>query len=167
MAVYTERSQQPKRAVPGQAWRAVHDALVSVLAEGGAGGLTGGCYVYLRAFRYTLTEQQWSTVRDSTFFKQQPHLRLPPLDGISNTLRASYRSGHKLYSQFVRTVGGDAVRFFTPRECARIMGFPETFRLSGLGNGHIAEVSQYHALGNAITPPVVQAIARSIVSMIS
>jgi len=40
-------------------------------------------------------------------------------------------------------------RWLTPRECHRIMGFPEAFRCHP--NGMVA----YHQLGNAVTPPII------------
>ena len=73
------------------------------------------------------------------------------VNGRSNTIRSSYRSGYKLYSQFVpmptppssdaaagkkEEEGGEKAgpvpfRFFTPRECARLQGFPDSYSLDG------------------------------------
>jgi len=47
-------------------------------------------------------------------------------------------------------------RFFSPRECARLMGFPEHFPLPQ------AEGVGYRLLGNAVCPPLVGAIAAAI-----
>ena len=47
-------------------------------------------------------------------------------------------------------------RFFSPRECARLMGFPEVFPLPQ------AEGVGYRLLGNAVCPPLVGAIAAAI-----
>jgi DNA (cytosine-5)-methyltransferase 1 len=47
-------------------------------------------------------------------------------------------------------------RFFSPRECARLMGFPERFPLPQ------AEGVGYRLLGNAVCPPLVGAIAAAI-----
>jgi DNA-cytosine methyltransferase len=49
-------------------------------------------------------------------------------------------------------------RFFSPRECARLMGFPEVFPLPQ------AEGVGYRLLGNAVCPPLVGAIAAAIAS---
>jgi site-specific DNA-cytosine methylase len=51
-------------------------------------------------------------------------------------------------------------RFFTVRECARLMGFPDAFDLTGNRNPERA----YHQLGNAVVPPVIAAIGRAIVA---
>ena len=48
-------------------------------------------------------------------------------------------------------------RFFTPRECARLQGFPESFVIEQR-NPH----RWYHQCGNAVSPPVVAKIARQI-----
>ena len=49
-------------------------------------------------------------------------------------------------------------RFFTPREAARLQGFPEDFVLAGVRNHN----RWYAQCGNAVSPPVVQEIAREI-----
>ena len=65
---------------------------------------------------------------------------------------------------------GTRVRFFTRRECARLMGFPEWFRVDldfGVGRAGGATQTQtaidgnrfYAQIGNAVCPPVVTAIA--------
>ncbi|ORY29878.1 S-adenosyl-L-methionine-dependent methyltransferase [Rhizoclosmatium globosum] len=63
----------------------------------------------------------------------------------------------------VKTESGDeralTLRFYSPRECARIMGFPESYRLDHVKN----EGTLYHQLGNAVCPPVVEAIARRVI----
>ena len=125
--------------------------------------------------RYRLSSKQWAEVTRSAFYHKHPEPRVPPTSGAANTLRASYRSGYKLYSQFVvvgdpdpdnddATADTSPVRFFTPRECARLMGFPDTFRVEADG---IEEVSVYHALGNAVTPPIVRAIAKQILQAVA
>ena len=40
------------------------------------------------------------------------------------------------------------LRFYTPRECARLMGFPETFRVGESTNKN----HWYHQCGNAVCP---------------
>lgn len=48
-------------------------------------------------------------------------------------------------------------RFFSPRECARLMGFPEAFQLPTAPEG-IA----YRQLGNAVVPPLIAALGFGI-----
>eukprot|EP00961_Rhodomonas_salina_P204606 2761215-Rhodomonas_salina.1 len=55
-------------------------------------------------------------------------------------------------------------RFLTPVEFRRIMGFPDSFDVSPLyeggGVGHI-----YQVLGNAVVPPVIEAIGREMLRL--
>jgi len=59
--------------------------------------------------------------------------------------------------------GCDGARFFTAREAARLMGFPESFVIPGhpQGNGKDFEMHFrfYHQIGNAVCPPVINAVA--------
>mmetsp|Transcript_12627 Transcript_12627/g.27245 ORF Transcript_12627/g.27245 Transcript_12627/m.27245 type:complete len:162 (+) Transcript_12627:180-665(+) len=58
-------------------------------------------------------------------------------------------------------------RFFTPRECCRLQGFPEDFVLPfNMGDGkqrHL--ISQfYRQIGNAVSPPCAAAAAEDVIS---
>jgi DNA (cytosine-5)-methyltransferase 1 len=65
-------------------------------------------------------------------------------------------------------------RLFTPRECLRIMGFPEQFELPGeepeVENGNVPfsapalARAQYRMIGNAVCPPVIAALAGAVVA---
>lgn len=55
---------------------------------------------------------------------------------------------------------GQNPRFYTPRECARIMGFPDSFVVDDVCK---AENRVYHQLGNAVCPLVIKALGKSIV----
>jgi len=48
------------------------------------------------------------------------------------------------------------VRIFTPRECARLQGFPEWFR------PHENDKQAYKQFGNAVSPPVIREIIKNI-----
>lgn len=54
------------------------------------------------------------------------------------------------------TVSRDCIRRMTPREWARLQGFPDTFKLP------LADVHSYKQLGNSVTVPVIKAIAKNI-----
>ena len=47
-------------------------------------------------------------------------------------------------------------RRVTPRECARLQGFPETFQID------VSDVQAYKQFGNSVAVPVIEAIAREI-----
>ena len=52
-------------------------------------------------------------------------------------------------------------RRLTPRECARLQGFPGTFRI------HAADPKAYRQLGNSVAVPVVRAVAGRVVATLS
>jgi DNA-cytosine methyltransferase len=52
------------------------------------------------------------------------------------------------------------VRFFTERECCRLQGFDDSFEVANYGQMHRA----YHCVGNAVCPPVVRELAKSILA---
>lgn len=52
--------------------------------------------------------------------------------------------------------GGIRVRRLTPRECARLQGFPDSFVIP------VSDTQAYRQFGNAVTVPVVEAIGRKV-----
>lgn len=52
-------------------------------------------------------------------------------------------------------------RLFTPRECARIMGFPESYQLGDAMDRRQCK-ALYPLLGNAVCPPVIAALAAAL-----
>lgn len=75
--------------------------------------------------------------------------------GVCPTLTANMGTGgHNV--PIVRDKNG--IRKLTPRECARIQGFPDSFTLPV----NIATSQLYKQLGNSVTVPVVKAIAEQI-----
>jgi len=125
---------------------------------------------------------------------------LPSLDGVANTVRGTYPKSFNRHSQFVpisgpSTVAGTGMgesatapcgyRLFTPRECARLQGFPDSFVLAASCNAQgegsskggreggcqgtrtvPGEMAQYLGIGNAVSPPVVRAIARAVLDAV-
>lgn len=133
-----------------------------------------------------LTPAQWSKIQPILGASAQR--RVADLNDKARTLVSSYRSGWHRHSELVPpsdcdaeliphasddgpTGGALAVdvgrrpRFFTARECARLMGFPESFVVPGhptreKGAAAFEAYSRfYHQIGNAVCPPVVQALA--------
>jgi len=113
-----------------------------------------------------LTDHQWAKVQEQAYFKQHPGARLLDPQALTQTLQSSYRSGYLLYTQFVPCPSTNP-RFFSPRECARLMGFPEAYllHLSGeaapLARQRVGRL--YRQIGNAVCPPVIAAIVQCIV----
>lgn len=105
--------------------------------------------------------------------QEDPGRRAAMRAGHARTLMSSYKRGYYMHSEFVfppewapRGGGVDdddddaRPRFFTPRECARLQGFPEAFALDGLANIN----RLYHHLGNAVSPPIIAAIGGSMMA---
>lgn len=77
-------------------------------------------------------------------------------DSTSRTLSARY---HKDGSEILIHQGeGRNPRRLTPRECARLMGFPETFQIP------VSDTQAYRQFGNSVAVPVIEMISREIVS---
>eukprot|EP00435_Cladocopium_sp_Y103_P058707 s857_g20.t1 len=125
-----------------------------------------------------LSEAQWTAVqslgpglwiglqemKSSTWQSGGAKLRLAQLDSIARTLTSSYKASFACTAELVDSADDRLVRglqrprFFTRRECARIMGFPEDYVFA---NEH-SENRAYHQLGNAVCPPVIKAVAEEI-----
>jgi DNA (cytosine-5)-methyltransferase 1 len=73
-------------------------------------------------------------------------------DSVTRTLSARY---HKDGSEIlVHQSKGLRPRRLTPRECARLMGFPDTFRIP------VSDTQAYRQFGNSVVMPVMQEVAR-------
>ena len=76
------------------------------------------------------------------------------LNGISRTLSARY---YKDGAEILIPQKDKNPRKLTPRECARLMGFPESFKINKSDN------QAYRQFGNSVVVPIVSLIAKQIV----
>ncbi len=107
-----------------------------------------------------LTDAQWQRVQATPSYQNSSCGRLVNINGSARTLRGRYRSGYQLQSEFVPVPGSDKPRFFTARECARLQGFDDDFIIESDRNStHV-----YKKLGNAVPPPLIHAIAATVLS---
>ena len=76
-------------------------------------------------------------------------------DSVSRTLSARYyKDGSEiLVSQGKRK----RPRRLTPRECARVMGYPDTFKIP------VSDTQAYRQFGNSVVVPVIREVARIVV----
>lgn len=74
-------------------------------------------------------------------------------DPCTRTLSSRY---YKDGSEILLQQDGKNPRLLTPRECARLQGFPEDFKL------HQNKIESYKQLGNAVSVPVVSAIVKQL-----
>ncbi|CAE6721672.1 DNA-cytosine methyltransferase [Paraburkholderia domus] len=73
-------------------------------------------------------------------------------DSVTRTLSARY---HKDGSEILVYQGEQSrPRRLTPRECARLMGFPDTFRIP------VSDTQAYRQFGNSVVMPVMREMAR-------
>ncbi|BBU33376.1 cytosine-specific methyltransferase (plasmid) [Burkholderia sp. THE68] len=73
-------------------------------------------------------------------------------DSVTRTLSARY---YKDGSEILVSQGGRRrPRRLTPRECARLMGFPDTFRIP------VSDTQAYRQFGNSVVMPVMKEVAR-------
>lgn len=76
-------------------------------------------------------------------------------DSVTRTLSARY---YKDGSEILVYQGKKLrPRRLTPRECARLMGFPDTFRIP------VSDTQAYRQFGNSVVMPVIQEVARIMV----
>ncbi len=109
--------------------------------------------------KYTLTDHLWRYLRD---YAERHRAKgngfgygMVDLDGVTRTLSARY---YKDGSEILIPQGeGLNPRRLTPRECARLMGYPEDFRIV------CSDTRAYQQFGNSIVVPVARVLASSIV----
>ncbi|GAB6141454.1 DNA cytosine methyltransferase [Methylosoma difficile] len=79
-------------------------------------------------------------------------------DSVARTLSARY---YKDGSEILVSQGeGKRPRRLTPRECARLMGFPDTFKIP------VSDTQAYRQFGNSVVMPVIREVARIVVPKI-
>ena len=79
-------------------------------------------------------------------------------DGIARTLSARY---YKDGSEILIAQEGKNPRRLTPRECARLQGFPESFKIV------VSDTQAYKQFGNSVVVPLMTDVAGLIVSKLS
>jgi DNA (cytosine-5)-methyltransferase 1 len=108
--------------------------------------------------KYTLTARLWTYLQD---YAEKHRLKgngfgfgLVTPDDISRTLSARYfKDGSEI---LVSRGKGKRPRRLTPRECARLMGFPDTFVIPA----SVSDTQAYRQFGNSVAVPVMREVAR-------
>ena len=108
--------------------------------------------------RYVLSDKLWRYLQD---YAQKHRAKgngfgfgLVDKDQQSRTLSARY---HKDGSEILISRGKRRnPRRLTPRECARLMGFPDSFKIP------VSDSQAYRQFGNSVVVPVVKAVAESM-----
>ena len=74
-------------------------------------------------------------------------------NGVSRTLSARY---YKDGSEILIAQPGGTPRRLTPRECARLQGFPDSFKIP------VSDTQAYKQFGNSVVVPLMTAVARLV-----
>jgi DNA (cytosine-5)-methyltransferase 1 len=107
--------------------------------------------------KYTLTENLWTYLQNYAAKHAAAGngfgfgLVKPGKDWHTRTLSARY---HKDGSEILIYQPRKRPRRLTPRECARLMGFPETFEMP------VSDTQAYRQFGNSVVVPVMKEVAR-------
>jgi DNA (cytosine-5)-methyltransferase 1 len=109
--------------------------------------------------KYTLTDHLWKYLQDYAAKHRAAGngfgFGLFTADDVARTLSARY---HKDGAEILISQGrGKNPRRLTPRECARLMGFPKDFKIP------VSDTQAYRQFGNSVVVPVVERLAASVV----
>lgn len=106
--------------------------------------------------RYSMFQElKAKVIRQDTVYQWRRQYVRENKAGVCPTLTANMGSGGHNVPLILDSKG---IRKLTPRETARLQGFPENFSLPPLSDSHL-----YHQFGNSVTVPLIRALADSIV----
>lgn len=108
--------------------------------------------------KYTLTDHLWQYLQDYANKHRAAGngfgFGLVTGNDITRTLSARY---HKDGSEILISQGANKnPRRLTPRECARLMGYPEHFKIP------VSDTQAYRQFGNSVVVPVVERVAEAV-----
>lgn len=114
--------------------------------------------------KYTLSDNLWNYLQA---YAEKHRAKgngfgygLVDLKGITRTLSARY---YKDGSEILIPQGnGINPRKLSPRECARLMGYPEAYRLD-----QVSDVQAYRQCGNSVVVPLITAVSEQIIKTIN
>lgn len=112
--------------------------------------------------KYTLSDKLWIYLQNYAAKHKAAGngfgYGIAPLDGVSRTISARY---YKDGSEILIAQEGKNPRRLTPRECARLQGFPDTFKIP------VSDTQAYQQFGNSVIVPLMENVAKLIVSKIT
>lgn len=108
--------------------------------------------------KYTLTDHLWNYLQNyAAKHRKRGHgfgFGLASPEGITRTLSARY---YKDGSEILIPQEGRNPRRLTPRECARLQGFPDSFQIP------VSDTQAYKQFGNSVAVPIIKCIAESMI----
>lgn len=111
--------------------------------------------------KYTLSDKLWNYLQNYAVKHQAKGngfgFGLASLDDVTRTLSARY---YKDGSEILIPQGhGKNPRRLTPRECARLMGYPSNYRTDA-----VSDVQAYKQCGNSVVVPLITAVAHNLIA---
>ena len=107
--------------------------------------------------KYTLTDHLWGYLQEYAAKHRAAGngfgFGLVTEKDTARTLSARY---YKDGSEILIAQSGKNPRRLTPRECARLMGYPDKFRIV------VSDTQAYRQFGNSVVVPVVERVAKSV-----
>lgn len=108
--------------------------------------------------KYTLSDKLWVYLQNYAAKHKAAGngfgYGIAPLDGVSRTISARY---YKDGSEILIAQEGKNPRRLTPRECARLQGFPDSFKIP------VSDTQAYRQFGNSVVVPLMEEVAELIV----
>lgn len=109
--------------------------------------------------KYTLSDKLWAYLQSYAAKHRAAGngfgYGLAPLNGATRTISARY---YKDGSEILIRQKGKNPRRLTPRECARLQGFPDTFKIP------VSDTQAYKQFGNSVVVPLMSDVAGLVVS---
>lgn len=109
--------------------------------------------------KYTLSDKLWIYLQNYAAKHRAAGngfgYGIAPLDGVSRTISARY---YKDGSEILIAQAGKNPRRLTPRECARLQGFPDSFKIP------VSDTQAYKQFGNSVVVPLMENVAKLIVA---
>lgn len=111
--------------------------------------------------KYTLSDKLWNYLKNYAITQKAKGngfgYGMADLNGITRTLSARYyKDGSEI---LIPQSNGKNPRKLTPRECARLMGYPDEYIID-----KVSDVQAYRQFGNSVVVPLITAVAKNIVS---
>lgn len=112
--------------------------------------------------KYTLSDKLWTYLQNYAAKHKAAGngfgYGIAPLDGVSRTISARY---YKDGSEILIAQEGKNPRRLTPRECARLQGFPDSFKIP------VSDTQAYKQFGNSVVVPLMENVAKLIVKKLT
>ena len=112
--------------------------------------------------KYTLSDKLWNYLQN---YAEKHRAKgngfgfgMTDLSGVARTLSARY---YKDGSEILIPQKGENPRRLTPRECARLMGYPDSFVIP------VSDNQAYRQFGNSVIVPLIESVAKEMVKIIA